>query len=73
MGKSILVMDTPQNCGECKLLYYCHKYDDIIQTDLIPDWCPLVEAPEEQMVWHEGSDSDWERGYNSCLRQIVGE
>ena len=47
MSKSVLVIDTPNNCGECKLLFYCHKYDDTFQMNSRPDWCPLKQASEK--------------------------
>ena len=81
MSKAILVIDMPNSCMDCPLCasyeivssveeYWCDIANKNVNQDGRPDWCPLQEAPEEQLVW--GDDSDWELGYNSCLREIVG-
>lgn len=49
---------------------YCWKRVDM-DSKIKPDWCPLKPVPEEQDVWYDDESSDWERGYNSCLREIV--
>ena len=60
MNKSVLVIDTPKNCDECRLCYheyyisheetYCqlHKSGTFIAVDknTKPDWCPLSPIPE---------------------------
>ena len=43
------------------------------QLDNKEEWCPLKPVPEEQYVWYDDETSDWERGYNSCLHEIVGD
>lgn len=74
--KAILVIDMPENCYECCLnnSHFCDvttdPIEDYMNTEYRPDWCPLQAAPEEELVWEH--DSDWERGYNSCLREIMG-
>lgn len=79
MSKSILVIDTPEYCTECPLCIEDHQYRDrclplyeLIFTSGKPDWCPLKPAPQEQDVWHDDERSDWERGYNNCVREILG-
>lgn len=52
MSKSILVIDTPENCCGCDLEYghYCGKekrYIDEEEFETIPDWCPLRYLPEK--------------------------
>lgn len=69
MSKSVLVIDTPKCCAVCNLLYYCHKYDDVIDMWNKPDWCPLKELPEHELIWND--DDDWERGFNFCLDNIL--
>ena len=49
---------------------YWEKVD--MDSEIKPDWCPLMPAPEEQEVWFDDERSDWERGYNNCVREIVG-
>lgn len=84
MNKAILVIDMPDSCHEC--LLFGSRYTDMCckamnnrsidypyPKDFRQEWCPLVPCPEEQMVWYEDGRSDWERGYNSCLREITGE
>lgn len=52
MSKSVLVIDTPENCRSCYLqgfmlnLQYCRgKLKDIKDTSVKPDWCPLKPLP----------------------------
>lgn len=79
MEKSILVMDTPKNCKECKF----SEYQGIVcraiglnksHSDLgKPDWCPLQDAPEKD----DGKgylDDDAEaycKGWNACVDKIL--
>ena len=76
MSKAILVIDMPESCNECNLCYYsdgrvqlCYWKDKVIDK-VKPEWCPLKPAPEEQLVWH--NDDEWIRGYNNCVREIMG-
>lgn len=86
MDKAILVIDMPSCCEECSLMWK-DEYSDFCpvkcaenKTDIYnyththtkPDWCPLKPAPEEQMIWYEDGRSDWERGYNNCVYEILG-
>lgn len=88
MSKAVLVMDMPDTCGRCQLCqgvamdgdYVCsvpnecgdeRGYNDGKYGK--PDWCPLRLAPEEQLIWFDDETSDWERGYNSCLHEILGD
>lgn len=83
MSKAILVIDMPRHCGECPICAsyqscafsvrecWCATNGKDVEVNSKPDWCPLKPAPKEQLVWFD--DSDYERGYNSCLREIVGE
>ena len=55
MSKSILVIDTPEHCGECPFRSFinygkwCAAYDDtcIDHYPAKPEWCPLKPAPEK--------------------------
>lgn len=85
MDKAILVIDMPKCCNECPICasyaesafsireYWCtvSENTDVDPYDK-PKWCPLKPAPEEQLIWFDDEGSDWERGYNNCLREIVG-
>jgi hypothetical protein len=82
MDKAILVIDMPDSCDKCSLFH--GFYSDMTcgannysinypyPKDFRQDWCPLQRAPEEQEIWFDDERSDWERGYNNCLREIVG-
>ncbi len=84
MSKAILVIDMPKCCSECKLLNDNYDYPECIITgetkgytfrtrEQKMDKCPLKPAPEEQLIWYDDESSDWERGYNNCVREIMGE
>lgn len=62
MSKSILVIDTPNNCGECKICvswqecafstreYWCAASDSgYVNPDMKPSWCPLKPLPEKRI------------------------
>lgn len=83
MGKAILVIDMPKCCNECPICvswevvpaveeYYCAVKNNDVDRRNKPSWCPLKPAPEEQEVWYDDPKSDWERGYNNCVREIIG-
>jgi len=77
MDKAILVIDMPETCDKCPLLLRheeerCCLPEKRNSFTTKPDWCPLKPAPEEQLIWYDDEKSDWERGYNNCLREIVG-
>lgn len=56
MSKSILVINTPNNCLNCPIRYdsygevdICGAKDDIIYDYLSkPDWCPLSPLPPKK-------------------------
>ena len=83
MRKSILILDTPESCDECPL--FGNHYSDLCckalnnrginypyPKDFRQSWCPLRSVPQEQEIWYEDERSDWERGYNNCVREIMG-
>ena len=86
MSKSIaiLVLDyTPDYCDDCpcinRELGACQAcddkdipYDDEACCSPKPDWCPLQEAPEYEPIWYDDERSDYERGWNACLDNILG-
>ena len=87
MSKAILVIDMPKSCKDCAInfvdeySYWCPVEVPENQTDVYsymeksekPVWCPLMPAPEPQLIWYEDESSNWERGYNDCLREIMGD
>lgn len=83
MSKAILVIDMPESCSKCPLFH--GFYTDMTcgannyginypyPKDFRQDWCPLMPAPKEQEIWYGDDSNDWDKGYNACLREIVGE
>lgn len=79
MGKSILVIDTPESCTECTF----SEYQGIVcrATGLNkshsnpekPDWCPLQDAPNKKgkNPYHNERESGYVDGWNDCLDQIL--
>ena len=81
MDKAILIIDMPDSCNVCPCIQ--SNYDEgeiwcgvtgeaIYTTNKKHKDCPLKPVPEEQDVWYDDERSDWERGYNNCVREIVG-
>ena len=86
MSVAILAIDMPSCCNECSICasyaesafspreYWCPASMNMdVDPDSKPKWCPLKPAPEEQLIWYDDEKSDWERGYNKCLKDIIGE
>lgn len=87
MNKAILVIDMPNSCKECYLMWkdeysdFCpvkcnkNKTDiyDYTHTHTKPDWCPLKPAPEKDLVppSHEWS-AGYKRGWNDCVNYVAG-
>lgn len=78
MSKSILVIDTPENCCGCDLEYghYCGKekrYIDEEEFETIPDWCPLLDFPEKKDM-EPGKTiiraAQYE-GWNMCIDELL--
>lgn len=81
MSKSVLVIDTPENCRSCYLrgftlnLQYCRgKLKDIKDTSVKPDWCPLKPLPEKMTgVAQTDHWNSIKAGWNGCIDEITGE
>lgn len=89
MSKSILVIDTPNNCGECKICaswqecafstreYWCAASDSgYVNPDMKPNWCPLKPIPEKYKIGNVVEnyyDNDYAYGYNACINKILGD
>ena len=79
MSKAILVIDMPENCKNCMcyVLGARNNFCEITKFAIFdsttkPNTCPLKPVPEEQLIWFDDERGDWERGYNNCLREIIG-
>lgn len=72
--KSILVIDTPKNCAECKLMYLQGIGESIcnaVDWEERPSWCPLRPLPHKlQADWYTDG---YKEGFNACLDAITGE
>lgn len=86
MSKSILVIDTPENCNECELHaltkrdydkeFYCTPIgkivDEFANNGTKPDWCPLKDVPEKRDQKTVITYFDgWNSGYNACIDEIL--
>ena len=81
MSKSVLVIDTPENCYSCylrKLIRnwsYCAVKSERIKDSMVkPDWCPLKPLPEKNKAPKvaSGYELGYEDGWNKCLDKIQG-
>ena len=78
-SKSILVIDTPKNCAECKLMYLQGIGESIcnaVDWKRRPLWCPLKPLPDKKPVsYHDDIYGDVEKnytniGWNLCLEEL---
>ena len=77
MSKSILVIDTPENCYNCGIRhgYSCGGIHSIFGIGKNindfrlhkPDWCPLKAVQDK----YEPVSMNFERGYNACIDEIL--
>lgn len=84
MSKSVLVIDTPENCYSCylrKLIRnwsYCAVKSERIKNAMVkPNWCPLKPLPEkkEYIVPIDNIESQKDIiavGWNACIDEITG-
>ena len=77
MSKSVLVIDTPENCGKCKFIsgFWCRAMNGrrVPNNDVIPNWCPLNPLPEK--MTGVASTDHWnsiKAGWNACIDEIAG-
>lgn len=83
MSKSILVVDTPENCigcdfSDCELReYYCERAKRYLKggegEESRPVWCPIRDLPEKRKVplqypyLHQLIADGW----NACIDEIL--
>lgn len=83
MSKSVLVIDTPEKCDLCDLccitFYPFCKVNarDIIDLNIVPDWCPLKPLPEKKSTTAPVSNYEVQKnlfaaGWNTCIDEITG-
>lgn len=82
MSKSVLVIDTPENCGKCKFIseFWCRAMDGrrVPNNDVIPGWCPLKPLPEKKSTTAPVSNYEVQKnlfaaGWNACINKITGK
>ena len=88
MSKSVLVIDTPEKCDSCDLccitFYPFCKVNarDIIDLNIVPDWCPLKPLPKKMKVTGlyngeyfkaGGKPPSYKIGWNKCIDEITGK
>lgn len=79
--KAILVIDMPDSCEECKIIYLQgHGESSICDSgdwSKRPSWCPLRPLPKKKTIknpiWSDRSYDDFDKGYNACIDEIMGE
>lgn len=80
MNKSVLVMETPEDCESCVLhggIFHsfckinCRYIKDLSAK---PDWCPLKPLPEKMTgVVLTDHWNNIKAGWNGCIDKITGE
>lgn len=85
MSKSILVIDTAENCNECVLHaltendydkeFYCVVNGKIVEEFACnrtkPDWCPLRDFPEKSNHPDYCDNGRYDKGWNDCIDEIL--
>lgn len=79
MSKSVLVMNTPENCDSCICVGTFYAFcsincRDIKDISTKPDWCPLMDLPEKDNGDYPAntSDASFVEGWNQCIDEITG-
>lgn len=82
MSKSILVIDTPNNCYECPLnnYHFCGMTEkcivEFINSKCRPNWCPLKAMPEKYDKKFLEEHPHFHHmcvGWNNCIEEISGD
>ena len=79
MSKSVLVINTPKDCGKCKFIsaFWCRAMNDrkVPNNDMIPGWCPLISLPEKEDFDDPYDEyyTGYANGWNRCLEEIMGK
>ena len=87
MSKSVLVIDMPESCTECKIGHDMSGYMEVCiicqiankvtlndEAESRPDWCPLKPLPEKSTIENDMTDYQCGLvdGWNSCIDEIIG-
>lgn len=87
--KAILVIDMPKNCITCRYrfgkwneevgtFHICSICDERLREEDFgenrADFCPLKPMPEKKKTLDDiYAGSGFDRGYNACIDEILGE
>ena len=83
--KAILVIDMPNNCEECKIIYLQGHGESICDSgdwSKRPSWCPLKLLPDKKELANYLPFEDYPQqirlmdfvnGWNACIEEITGE
>lgn len=87
MSKSILLINTPESCCQCRFSgsdgdYCCLKENMVSDSNMIseeeylnkkPDWCPLRDLPEKRKVplQYPYLHQLIADGWNACVDEIL--
>lgn len=83
MNKAILVIDMPEGCNDCPLMFRHEEERCCIPErrnsfSKKPSWCPLKELPEKYNIEEEKKkrhdrfyEWEFEGGYNACIDEIL--
>lgn len=80
MSKSILVMDTPENCKKCPCFLEnatncCRVNGKEIDGYCKPDWCPLQGLPKKKEIIDDrftvSVNTVWAKAWNACIDKLL--
>jgi hypothetical protein len=77
MSKAILVIDMPDSCDNCPLMFRheeerCCMPEGRNSFSKKPSWCPLKSLPEERDSLR-ACDWEFESGYNAFLKELLND
>ena len=80
MEKSILIINTPKNCEECRCSamvhgkLYCPARDAVVRKGERDCSCPLRDIPEPLPYSEDKgmANASYIQGWNDCLKALMG-
>ncbi len=81
MSKAILVIDMPESCDKCPLMFR-HEEERCCMPEgrnsfcKKPSWCPLKPLPERRdslTVSDWGFEGGFNSGYNTFLKELLND
>lgn len=84
MRKAILVIDMPEDCGDCPVMKFINGHFTCVLKNTKcgdtrkPDWCPLRQIPEKKETicyendsWCAVEEKTKNAGWNACIDAII--